>query len=166
MDLVVRDARPDDAAAILRVFNPIIRSGRYTVFDQELTEELERRYIADLPPRGIFHVALRVSDQVIVGFQSMEPFAAYTRAFDHVGVLGTYVDLECRRQGVARSLFKATFKAARRKNFEKIFTYIRQDNPDALVAYRSQGFRVVGIAERQAKLSGTYIDEVIVERFL
>jgi hypothetical protein len=69
MDLVVRDAGPDDAAAILRVFNPIIRSGRYTVFDQELTEDVERRYIADLPPRGIFHVALRVSDQVIVGFQ-------------------------------------------------------------------------------------------------
>jgi ribosomal protein S18 acetylase RimI-like enzyme len=34
----------------------------------------------------------------------MEPFATYTQAFAHVGVLGTYVAPDCRRQGVARHL--------------------------------------------------------------
>jgi L-amino acid N-acyltransferase YncA len=39
-------------------------------------------------------------------------------------------------------------------------------NPDALATYCSHGFRVVGVAENQAKINGRYIDEVIVERFL
>jgi len=166
MELTVRNARPEDAGAILGVFNPIIESGLYTVFDAPFTEEAERRYIAALSPRGIFHVAIRAADQSVVGFQSMEPFAAYTHAFDHVGVLGTYVALGVRRQGVASSLFTATFEASRRKGYEKILTYIREDNPAALATYTGQGFRVVGTAHRQAKVGGRYIDEIIVERFL
>src|SRR5262245_57812336 len=166
MELVVRHATPEDAAGVLAVFNPIIISGRFSVFDQPFSLEDERRFISELSPRAVFHVAVRQSDDTIVGFQSMEPFATYTHAFDHVGVLGTYVEPSCRRQGVARALFAETFRAARRKGFEKLFTYIRQDNPDALAVYQSQGFRVVGVAERQAKIRGRYIDEVIVERLL
>jgi L-amino acid N-acyltransferase YncA len=166
VELIVRNARPDDAAAILRIINPIIVAGQHTVFDRPFTEEGERRYIAELPARGIFHLAVGLADNVVRGFQSMEPFASYTGAFDHVGVLGTYVDASYRRRGVARALFAATFEAARGKGYEKLFTYIRKDNPDALATYCSQGFRVVGVAENQAKVHGRYIDEVIVERFL
>jgi L-amino acid N-acyltransferase YncA len=96
----------------------------------------------------------------------MEPFAAFTHAFDHVGVLGTYVDLACRRQGIARRLFAATFDAARRKDYRKIFTYIRADNPAALTTYVNHGFTVVGIAREQAKIGNRYVDEIVVERFL
>ena len=166
MELRIREARPDDAAAVVAIFNPIIEAGVYTAFDAPFTVETERRYIESLPERASFLVAERASDGVLIGFQSMEPFAAYTQAFAHVGVLGTYVDLECRRQGVARRLFQATFETARDKAYEKLLTYIRADNPAALAAYLSQGFCIVGTAQRQAKLRGRYVDEVIVERFL
>jgi len=36
---------------------------------------------------------VRASDNVVVGFQSMAPFATYTQSFDHVGVIGTYLDV-------------------------------------------------------------------------
>ena len=166
MDLIVRDAQPGDASAILAVLNPIIESGLYVVFDAPFTEQEERRYIAELPSRGIFHIAVRLDDGVLVGFQSLEPFATFTHAFDHVGVVGTYVDLACRGQCVADRLFAATFDAARCKGYEKIFTYIRDDNPAALAAYVKHGFRVVGKAERQAKIGGRYVDEIFVERIL
>ena len=113
MDLKIRDATPDDAAGIVGVFNPIIEAGCFTVFDTPFTVEAERSYLANLKERDIFHVALRVDDNSVVGFQSMEPFAAYSHAFDHVGILGTYVDLGSRRQGVAKRLFEVTFEAAR-----------------------------------------------------
>ena len=163
MDLIIREARADDAAAILGVLNPII-AAEAVAFDAPLTEADERSYIAGFPARGVFHVALR--DGGLVGFQSLEPFATYTRLFDHVGVLGTYVDAACRRQQVASRLFAATFAAARVKGYEKLFTYIREDNPPALAAYAGQGFRVVGRAERHLKVDGRYVAEVIVERFL
>jgi L-amino acid N-acyltransferase YncA len=166
VDLLIRDATPDDAQALVGILNSIIQAGTYTVFDTPFSVEAEREYIVHFPPRGIFHVALRRGDRKLVGFQSMEPFASYTHAFDHVGVLGTYVALPYRQQGIGRRLFQATFDAAICKGYEKIFTYVRADNPAALASYLGQGFEVVGTARRQAKINGKYVDEVIVEKFL
>ena len=166
MDLMARSAQPEDAAAIVTIFNPIIESGKYTVFDSAFTVEAERDYIVSFPARGVFHVAVRQTDNKIVGFQSLEPFETYTHAFDHVGVVGTYVDLAERGQGIARQLFAATFEAARQKGYEKIFTFIRADNPAALATYQRQGFQIIGTARRQAKINGSYVDELMVEKFL
>jgi L-amino acid N-acyltransferase YncA len=166
MQFEIRDARPDDADAVVGILNPIITAGIYTAFDTPFTVEAEREYIRQLPPRAVFLIAVAQSDNVVVGFQSMEPFAAYTHAFDHVGVLGTYVDLNHRRQGIATRLFQATFAAARDKGYEKIFTFVRVDNPAALQTYARQGFRQVGTAERHARIGGRYVDEIIVEKLL
>ncbi len=166
MDLLVRTAQPDDAEAIVSIFNPIIEAGVYTALDTPFTVETEREYILNFPGRGVFHVAEHQQDHKVVGFQSMEPFATYTHAFDHVGILGTYVDLSCRRMGIARSLFEATFEAAKSKGYEKIFTFVRADNITALATYLNQGFSVIGAAQKQAKINGKYIDEIIIEKFL
>lgn len=163
VDLLIREAGVDDAAAILDVLNPIIIS-EAVAFDAPLTEADERSYIAGLPARGVFHVALREGG--LVGLQSLEPYAPYTHLFDHVGVLGTYVSAAHRRRGVATRLFAATFEAARAKGYEKLFTRVRADNAPGLATYEAQDFRVVGRAQRQLKTEGRYVDEVIVERFL
>lgn len=107
MGLLVREARAEDAAAIVAIMNPIVAAG----------------------------------------------------------VLGTYVDLGCRRQGIASALFDATFEA-RRKGYEELFTFVRADNPAALATYRKHGFAIVGTARRHAKISGAYLDEVVIERLL
>jgi L-amino acid N-acyltransferase YncA len=166
MHLEIREAQPDDAEAIVRILNPIIEAGAYTVFDTPFTAEAERDYLVRFPSRGVFLVAVRQADSQVVGFQSMEPFADYTHAFDHVGVLGTYVDLECRRQGIATALFQATFVAAMRKGYEKIFTFVRADNPAALHTYLRQGFRTVGTALRHARIGEKHVDEIIIEKQL
>lgn len=165
-DWQIRDALPDDAAAIIAIFNPIIETGLYTVFDTPFSVETERDYIADQHERGIFHVAVHPDDGRIVGFQVVDPFAAYTSAFDHVGSIGTYVALARRRQGIAAALFPATFEAARRSGYEKLLTFVRGDNPAALATYLGQGFAVVGTACEHAKINGRYIDEIIIERRL
>jgi L-amino acid N-acyltransferase YncA len=166
MDLFIREARPDDAEAIVNVLNPIIETGRYTVFDTPLTVEFEREYLENYPQRGVFHVAETQSEQKIVGWQSMEPFALYTRAFDHVGVIGTYVALSHQRQGIGTRLAQATFKAAKHKDYEKIFTYVRADSAQSLTFYLKLGFRIVGTAQQQAKIGQKYVDEIIIEKFL
>jgi hypothetical protein len=54
-----------------------------------------------------------VAGDAIVAFPSMEPFATYTRAFDHVGALGAGVELSRRRMGIGSAPFEATFEEAR-----------------------------------------------------
>lgn len=166
MDIKVRRVELSDAGEIVSILNPIIHAGIYTVFDTPFSVEAEQAYIKSFPERGIFNVAADSVSGVLYGFQSMEPFATYTHAFDHVGVVGTYVRLGNRRQGISKHLFEATFAEALHKGYEKIFTFVRADNPAALATYQSQGFRIVGTAERQAKVNGGYVDEIIIEKFL
>ena len=166
MDLSVRDATPADAAAIVAILNPIIAARVYTVFDAPFSVESEREYLNRFPARGVWKVATRESDGRLVGFQVMEPWASYTRAFDHVATLGTYVDLECRRQGVARRLFEVTLQAAIAKGYQKIFTFVRADNPAALKTYLDHGFYIVGTARQHTFIDGRYIDEILIEKML
>ncbi|HUP38946.1 MAG TPA: GNAT family N-acetyltransferase [Vicinamibacterales bacterium] len=160
----IRDVRIEDAEEILAILNPIIAARCYTAMDTEFTIEQERHFIRTFPPRGIFLAANDTVSNRIVGFQNVSPFADFTRAFDHVGVIGTYVDLDLRRQGIATQLFAATYDAARQKGYEKFFSYVRADNDAALQTYLRQGFRIVGKAERQAKIDGRYVDEIVIER--
>ena len=161
----VRDVLLSDAADVARILNSIIRSGAYTALDTEVTIDDERRFIAAFPARGIFLVAVAPHGGV-VGFQNVEPFATFTHAFDHVGVIGTFVDLEYRRRGIGRQLFTATFAAAIRHGYRKLVAYVRADTPDALAAYTAHGFRIVGTARAQALIGGRYIDEIFIEREL
>lgn len=166
MGIHVRHACPEDAESIVGILNPIIEAGVHTAFDTPFTVEHERRFIESLSPRSIFHVAVRQPAQTIVGFQIVDPRASYTHAFDHVGTIGTYVDLAARRRGIAKALFAATFEEAVRKGYEKFFTFVRADNPAALATYHHHGFQIVGTARRQSKVNGRYIDEIMIERFL
>ncbi|HJS73252.1 MAG TPA: GNAT family N-acetyltransferase [Vicinamibacteria bacterium] len=165
MELQIREARPEDAAAITEILNPIIEAGTFTALDTPFSVDAERAFLEGFPSRGIFHVAVDGAGR-LVGFQDVSPFADYTRAFDHVGVIGTFVDLAFRRRGIAGRLFRATFDAARLKGYEKFFTFIRADNPAALATYQRHGFEVIGTAKRQAKTKFGYVDEILVEAFL
>lgn len=166
MAVLVREVRPDDAEAVATILNRIIEAGAYTVLDRPFSGSEERAFIEKFSPRGTFLVAVSSEDQRIVGFQNVEPFATYTHAFDHVGVIGTYVDLDRRRQGVSGELFLATFEATERKGFRKLFAYIRADNASAKAAYAAHGFRVVGIARDHARVGDRYVDAIIVEKLL
>ena len=162
----MRRVRPDDAAEIVRILNPIIEAGTYTVLDTPYTIEAERTFIESFPARGLFHVAEDASGNGLLGFEDVAPFADYTHAFDHVGVIGTFVDLELRRRGIASRLFHASFDASRLAGYEKLFTFIRADNAAALATYRRFGFETIGTARRHARMKHGYVDEVMVEAFL
>jgi L-amino acid N-acyltransferase YncA len=160
----IRDVRMEDAEAIAGILNPIIAARCYTALDSAVTVEEERQFIRNFPARGIFLVAADSTTNRVFGFQNVSPFGDFTRAFDHVGIIGTYVDLDRRRQGIASALFGATFEAARRTGYEKFFTYVRADNAAGLQTYLRHGFRIVGTAERHAKIDGGYVDEIVIER--
>jgi L-amino acid N-acyltransferase YncA len=162
----IRPVRIEDAQGLVSVLNPLIQSGNSTALDRIFTAEQEQTFLSTFPARGVFNIAEQTNDSVIVGFQNVEPFAAYTDAFAHVGVIGTYVDRSGHRQGIGRLLFEATRIAAKEKGYEKLFAFVRTDNVAGLAFYKRIGFEVIGIAKRHAKIKGRYIDEAMIEREL
>jgi L-amino acid N-acyltransferase YncA len=155
----IRPIRIEDAEGVVNVLNPLIRAGESTALDRVFSAEEERIFIG-------FNVAEKTDDGVIVGFQNVEPFATYTEAFAHVGVIGTYVDQSGQRQGIGRLLFEATRLAAKEKGYEKFVAFVRADNVSGLAYYKRIGFEAIGVAKRHAKIKGRYIDEVLIEREL
>ena len=160
----IRPVRVEDAEGVAKVLNPLVLSGENTALDRVVTAEEERAFITGFPVRGVFHVAERAEDEVIVGFQNIEPFAGYTDAFAHVGIIGTYVGQSGQRQGIGQLLFEATRLAAKEKGYEKFSAFVRADNAAGLAFYKRIGFEMVGVAKRHAKIKGKYIDEVMIER--
>lgn len=166
MSLTIREVTVADAQGIIDVLNPIIIEALYTILDQTFTVDEEKAFIESFPERGVFSVAVNEATSQLLGFQNVEPFATYTKAFDHVGIIGTYVDANSRGQGVAKQLFDYTFKSAKAKGYEKLFAYVRADNERALSVYLKQGFEIVGTAKKHGKIGDQYFDEVLIEKFL
>ncbi len=165
-EVVVREARIDDAGGLVAVLAPIVEARIYSAIDTVPTEASQRAFFEAFPSRGIFHVAEERPSGRLVGMQDLVPFAEATPACAHGGDIATFVALDHHRRGIAARLFAATYEAAVRKGYEKILAWVRADNEAGLRAYRGQGFRDVGIAERHAKIDGRYVDEVILERLL
>ena len=166
-NLIIREVDIKDAGGIVQILNPIIEAGIYTAFDTPFTLAEEKNYLSNFPPRGIFNIAECSTTHKILGFQSLEPFANYTHAFDHIAIIGTFVDLSKRKMGIATALSKVNFSLAKQKGYEKIFTYIRADNNPSLDFHvKKLGFQIIGKAKRQVKLGKNYVDEILIEKFL
>lgn len=164
MPVTVRRATPADAEAISAVWQVICAERVYTAISRPFTPQQERDYIASLSGReGVFVAG--AGDRV-VGFQSLDLWARYTDSFDHVGVLGTFVLPEWRRQGVARRLAQRTLDFARAHGYEKLVVYVRGSNQGAQAFYRGLGFMPKGVLERQVKIDGRYDEVVFMELFL
>jgi len=166
MELIIRAVQKDDSQGIINILNPIIEEGLFTILDTTFSLEEEKQFIQNFPARGVFNIALEAQSSNVIGFQNVEPFATYTHAFDHVGIIGTFVDSRYRRQGIASQLFTSTFQNAKAKGYEKLFAYVRDDSENALATYLKQGFEVIGTAKKHAKIGGKYIDEILIEKLL
>jgi L-amino acid N-acyltransferase YncA len=164
MEVNIRPARVTDAQGVVDVINSVIQEGGLTALYPTLTAEQEEAFIEGLGPRSIMYVAELAGN--ILGVQTIEPLAPYTRAMDHVAVMGTYVYRTYRQRGVGSRLTQETMAFARQEGFEKAIVYVRAGNAGGQAFYRHVGFVPKAILERQVKIDGTYDDEVLMELFI
>ena len=150
-----------DAAGVADVLNSVIAERRYTALTGNWTAEAEMAFLQSLGTRSEMFVA-EVAGR-IVGFQVVEPFAAYTSAMDHVAILGTYVCADFRGRGIGQRLAAATLAFAQGQGFEKAVIYVLAHNEGALRYYRGLGFEEKGVLARQTRLDEVYYDEVFME---
>jgi L-amino acid N-acyltransferase YncA len=165
MKVSVRPVREEDAGSIIELLNPLIAERRYTVMDAEIHLAEQVAFIRAFPDRGVFHVAVD-SSQELLGLQDVVPISAELSAYRHVGEVSTFVRRHSQRQGIGRALCRATFEAARQRGFEKIMAAVRADNAQAICFYLHQGFKIIGTAQRHACIGGRYIDVVQMENLI
>jgi dephospho-CoA kinase len=165
--VTIREVRCDDmedAAGLAAVLNGVIAEGRHTALAGHFTPEDELAFLQRLGPRSEIFVA--EFGGRIVGFQTIEPFAAQVLTMAHVCELATYVQADLRGKGIGQRLAQMTLHFARTEGYEKAVVFVLARNMIGLGFYRNLGFAERGLLTRQAKIDGVYHDQVIMELHL
>lgn len=164
MGIEIRRATVGDAQAISAIWEVICAERVYTAVSRPFTTEQEREYIASLSEREAIFLA--EADGEVAGFQTIDQWAKYSDAFDHVGVIGTFILPQWRHQGIGRRLAEHTLRFAHAHGYEKLVIYVRAGNVGAQSFYQRLGFVPKGVLSRQVKIDGQYEDEIFMELLL
>jgi len=159
----IRDAGPEDAAALATIYNQGIADRVATLETDERTPEERRAWLASRGPRHPVLVA-EVNGQA-VGFGSLNVFNP-RKAYDHVTVFSLYVERSWRGKGVGGRLLQALIDRARQIGFHKMVLSAFPFNKAGTALYERQGFRVVGVYKEQGLLDGRWVDTIIMEKLL
>ncbi len=162
-ELIIRPAIPRDASAVTEIINSVVEERKFTTFSK-MSEKEGRKYIKSIAPNEAIFVA--EFGGKVVGFQFFERFPGGTEANKHVGTMGTFLLKDYRGKSMGSKLAKRTFNWAKRKGFEKIVTWIFEDNIEGLRFYEKLGFKPVGKWTKQVKIGKDYHNEVVLEKFL
>jgi phosphinothricin acetyltransferase len=155
-----RPAKPEDAAAIARIYN------------QGITDRV-----------ATFETRLRSAEDILGWFDGAHPivvvkedgeviaFGATSRDRDRhcysgVAEASLFVARDWRRRGAGRMAMAALLESAEQAGFWKIVSRVFPENSTSLRLIRSMGFREIGTYEKHGKLDGVWRDVIIVERLL
>jgi L-amino acid N-acyltransferase YncA len=157
---MARLARPEDAAAIARIYNEGIE-------DRLATFETESRAAADIVPwleEGL-PLVVAEEDGEVVAWAVAHRYRERA-AYAGVGEFSIYVARAARGRGLGRATLEALIEECKRQDLWKLVSRVFPENDASLALCRSLGFREVGVYRRHARLDGEWRDVVIVERLL
>ena len=160
----IRDATPDDAPAIARVYNQGIED-RTATLETELRSAEERAgWLASHGPR---HPVLLAVDPggAVLGRGSLNRFNPRA-AYDHVADFSVFVEREMRGRGVGGALLDALEARARAIGYHKMVLAAFATNVPGTRLYERRGFATVGTYHEQGMLDGRWVDVVIMEKLL
>jgi L-amino acid N-acyltransferase YncA len=163
-ELTIREARPEDWAAIWPFFHRIVAAGETYAYDRDMTEA-EGRRVWMIGPPGRTVVATDPAGTVL-GTASMYRNRGGPGA--HVASASFMVDPSRAGRGVGRALGENMIEWARSSGFRAIqFNAVVETNRGAVALWRSLGFEVLAtVPEAFEHPRHGYVGLLIMHRFL
>jgi ribosomal protein S18 acetylase RimI-like enzyme len=151
---MVRDARPEDAEAIVRVRARGWQAGYAHVFPAEALEWMPAdggsdywaRWLANPPPRSAVLVA--EAEGSVAGFVSVGP----ARGEDSGELYAIYVDPRHWGAGLGRALIQEGETRLAEAGFSEAILWVLDDNPRARRFYEAAGWATDGASKRETHL--------------
>jgi L-amino acid N-acyltransferase YncA/DNA-binding transcriptional ArsR family regulator len=160
----IRDAAPDDAAAIATIYNQGIEDRVATLETMLRTPEERAEWMAARGPR---HPVLVAEDgtTAVVGWCSLNSFNPRP-AYDHVADISVYVARERRGRGIGDTMLSALEQRARAIGYHKLVLAAFPTNSAGMRLYERHGFLTVGIYREQGMLDGRWVDVIVMDKLL
>lgn len=137
--MLIRLARPEDAAAIWSIIGPTFRAGETYAIDPEISREDALAYWLG-----------RDKETFVAEFEGEVVGTYYLRANQaggggHVCNCGYMTSATATGRGVARQMCEHSFQHARERGFRAMqFNFVVSTNERAVALWKSLGFDVVG----------------------
>src|SRR3954452_20027337 len=158
--MTIRPAAPDDATAIVAIYNEGIED-RVATFE---TRPREPGDVAEWIAGGLPFVVAGDEDG-IAGFARVSPYSDRC-VYDGVGEHGVYVARAARGRRLGVALLGALAEACEAAGYYKLTSRVFADNAASRAVHRAAGFEEVGIQRRHGRLDGEWKDCVLVERLI
>ncbi len=155
MRATIRTATPDDAAAILAIYAPIVRETAISFEVEPPTEaEMQARIIQTLQ-----YLPWLVCERhgAVVGYVYASPHrarAAYQWSVD----VTVYIHAQARRTGMGRALYTALFALLTLQGLTQCYAGITLPNPGSVGLHASLGFQLVGVYRNVGYKLGAWHD--------
>lgn len=153
---MIRPATPDDAAEIIRIYNPYILHDTATFEIEPLTTDEMRRRISTLSAHFPYLVWEDDTCHKIYGFcyaHSWKPRPAYCQTAETT----IYVDKECRQSGVGTALMRQLIEACRQMGLHMLVACISADNTASCRFHEKLGFTRVSLFPEVGNKFGKWI---------
>jgi L-amino acid N-acyltransferase len=161
---MIRPATVADHAAILEVWNPVIRDTTIIFASEERTPEALAALIAERRAAGReFFVAEDAGR--ILGFASYVQFRGgngYAHAMEHTVILAP----EAHGRGLGRALMCAVEGHARIGGAHTLFAGVSGENTPAVAFHERVGFKTVARIPEAGRKFGRWLDLVLMMKFL
>lgn len=156
--MTARSATPNDADAIVRIYNQGIE-------DRVATFETRRRSVEDVHAwfDGVHPIVVVEDGGGVVAFAATFTYRP-RECYAGIAEVSVYVARAYRRHGAGRIALETLIQAAKEAGFWKLLSRIFPENLASRGLVRQLGFREVGIYEKHGQLDGQRRDVVIVER--
>jgi len=158
----IREARPDDAPEIARIYNQGIE-------DRGATFETDPRTPADIASRMAeadrFPLLVAELDGTVAGWAGLSSYRARV-CYAGIAEFSIYIDRSARGRGIGRRLLAALVDTARGRGYWKLVSRVFPANAASRALCSACGFREVGVYEKHAQLDGHWMDVVIVEHLI
>lgn len=137
--LLIRPVRPDDAAAIWAIIEPVIRAGETLTLDRGMSEAAALAYWFDTDKEAF----VAEEGGVILGTYYLR--ANQTGGGAHVANAGYVTGAAATGRGVARAMGLHSIAHAKARGFRAMqFNFVVSANVRAVGLWQSLGFEVVG----------------------
>jgi ribosomal protein S18 acetylase RimI-like enzyme len=162
--VVIRPARPSDAASYLRMWSAVVAERRWVRTETvRFTVRGYRRLLRN-PVTGDHARLVAVAEGNVVGNLVIERLAHPVNR--HVATLGMAVDAAWRGRGIGTALMSAALRWARAEGIEKVSLEVYPSNVAAIALYRKFEFIEEGRLRGQSRKAYGYEDEVLMSRWL
>ncbi len=163
--LIIREARLEDAEAILSVLSEVASEENLLLLDKgEYDMRLEKRHILSAKSGGKTLILVAEVDGKVVGVGEVK--IGEFKKNSHTAELGLAVIKEFRGLGVGKALMKEMLSRAEKKGVEKVWLSVFSTNNAAIRLYQKFGFVVEGVRKKQFKINNKYVDELLMAKFL